>query len=221
MDAGWPPNGGEHARGLLAGACVVARAAARALHAASFPSCAPRGRRVFPRFDPGRHGPLHPVHTWHNIFYLVRVRGVIEETIRSRNRDLVASGVHPAGWRAVLSGGLRGRVDWPQFGRVLWHSPGPKIGPYGSILARFRDTRVRCRNNGCGVAAKRWRARAPCTTKLHLFGQLKRITRGDIQLHCNDLLQYLVQFSGLYSSRQVQGQNTRKDRPVASTDLSR
>ena len=39
----------------------AARAAARALHAASFPSCAPRGRRVFPRFDPGRHGPLHPV----------------------------------------------------------------------------------------------------------------------------------------------------------------
>ena len=39
----------------------AARAAARALYAASFPSCAPRGRRVFPRFDPGRHGPLHPV----------------------------------------------------------------------------------------------------------------------------------------------------------------
>ena len=39
----------------------AARAAARALHAASFPSCASRGRRVFPRFDPGRHGPLHPV----------------------------------------------------------------------------------------------------------------------------------------------------------------
>ena len=32
---------------------------------------------------------------------------------------------------------------------------GPARAP---ILARFRDTRVRCRNNGCGVAAKRWRA---------------------------------------------------------------
>ena len=34
---------------------------------------------------------------------------------------------------------------------------GPARAP---ILARFRDTRVRCRNNGCGVAAKRWRAAA-------------------------------------------------------------
>ena len=56
---GWDESAGEIIPLNLKGG--AARAAARALHAASFPSCAPRGRRVFPRFDPDRHGPLHPV----------------------------------------------------------------------------------------------------------------------------------------------------------------